>query len=279
MLSVLVLFIATSLVFVAFRLVDTGGDVSPATLAAEAAARGRTATWVADQVSHTAVVSCDPVMCRALKSHGFPAGQLLTLGPGVPYPLGAAVVIETAAVRSQFGGHLDAAYAPAVIAGFGSGVARIAVRVISAKGGAAYMSALRADVLYRKASGAQLLGSDQIRMSATARRQLAAGQVDSRLLITIAGVAALQPVAIVAFGDSGPRATAGLPLRSADLTEANGVAPTATSAYVRSVLKLLSAQSSPYRAARVELVWSGSGQTVLRIEFAAPSPLGLIGPN
>jgi hypothetical protein len=278
-LSVLVLLIAVSLTYVAFRVIEKGGsEVSPQTLAAEAATRNLAAAWVADQVSQTAVVSCDPVMCQALKSHGFPAGQLLELGPGAPFPLGSAVVIETAAVRSQFGGRLGTAYAPAVLASFGSGIARTDIRVISPRGAAAYMSALSTDLLNRKASGAQLLHSPQINMTAAAARQLVTGQVDSRLLITIAAVAAEQPVAIVAFGDSGPGASAGLPLRSADLTEANGVAPTGTSAYVRSVLRLLSEQPSPYRAARVELVWSGRSQTVLRIEFAAPSPVGLLGP-
>ena len=246
--------------------------------AAQAAARNKAAAWVADQVSDSAVVSCDPVMCQALKAHGFPAGQLRPLRQAAPYPLASSLVVWTAVVRSQFGSNLALSYAPAVLASFGSGAARVDIRALSPGGAAAYRSALSADVQARKRSGANLLLHDKrIAVSATARRQLIAGQVDSRLIRTVANLASLHLLTVVAFGDAGPGASPGIPLRSADLAETGGALLTRTSPYVLEVLNLLSSMQAPYRPAAVALVPTAGGQKALRIEFTAPSPLGLSG--
>jgi hypothetical protein len=240
------------------------------------------AAWVFGQVSPAARVSCDPAMCLALAAHKIPRSDLLELGPGTADPLGADVIVATAAVRSMFGGRLSSVYAPIVLASFGSGRAQIDVRVIAPHGAAAYRAALAMDLLNRKASGAQLLQSPLILTSAEARKQLAAGQVDLRLLYTIADMAAQpsvdaqHPVDIVAFGDSAPGASAGIPLRSADLTQGGGGARASGSAGVRSMLAHLRAQGGPpYPYGRATIVRLARGKIVLRIEFAAPSPLGL----
>ena len=148
-------------------------------------------------------------------------------------------------------------YAPAVLASFGSGAARVDIR---AKSGAEL-----------------LLHNKRIAASATARRQLIAGQVDSRLIMTVANLASLHPVTIVAFGDAGPGASPGIRLRSADLAETGGPPLTHTSPYIREVLKQLSSMTSPYRPATVALVPTAGGQKVLRVEFTAPSRLGQSG--
>jgi hypothetical protein len=47
-----------------------------------------------------------------------------------------------------------------------------------------------------------------------------------------------------------------------------------------SVKRFLLAQQAPFRPADVTTVRLASGQTVLHVEFTAPSPLGLLGaPN
>ena len=181
--------------------------------ATEAKTRKRAAAWVAGQVSRTATVSCDPVMCRALKADRIPDSDLLQLRPGAPAPLRSQVVVATPAIRRQFGNRLESVYAPRVLASFGSGSLRIDIRAIAPHGAAAYESALRADLRARKEFGTALLGISRITVSATARRQLSAGQVDARLLFTIQGLAAQSPVYIMAFSDSGPGASAGIPLR------------------------------------------------------------------
>jgi hypothetical protein len=224
------------------------------------------------------LVACDPVMCRALQAHGFPGGELLPLGPAAPYPVNSAVVVATPAVRSQFGNSLAAAYAPAVLASFGTRIARIDVRVIAPRGSADYLTELKADVADRKISAPELLRSPRFTFPVAAARQLEAGNVDTRLLVAMEGLSPVSPMTIVGFGDSGPRASAGIPLRSVDLTGTNGATLTRNSAYVTSVLKQLSSLPPPYRPSLVQLVRAAGGQTFLRIEFAAPSPLGLIGP-
>ena len=156
-------------------------------------------------------------MCQALEARGVSAASLLELGPGEADPLRSSIIVVTAAVRGLIGPRLSSAYAPAAIASFGSGSRQISVRVVAPRGAAAYISALRTDMLARIASGTQLLDNRRIIVSATARRQLAHGQADSRLLVVIAGLAARWPVSVAAFGDLAPGASPGVPLRSADL--------------------------------------------------------------
>jgi hypothetical protein len=245
-------------------------------IAAEAADRRQAVAWVAGQVNRDDIVACDEVMCAALAALGFPAGNLLVLTPTSPIPFGSDVLIATADIRSQFGSQLESAFAPEVIASFGTGNARIDIRPIAQDGAAAYRAALSADLLARKAAGAQLLRNRRIMLSATARLQLSAGQVDSRLLSTITFLAAQRPIDIVDFGSFAPGASAGIPLRFADLAETDAAARMVSSRYVRSMLALLGSQRLLYRPMTAMTVRLSGGQAVLRIEFAAPSPLGLL---
>ena len=245
---------------------------------AEVAIRDRAVAWVAGQVSRAATVSCDRVMCQALAAHGFPAASLLELQPGTADPLRSSIIVSTAAVRNMMGNQVVTADAPAVIASFGSASRQISIRVIAPRRAAAYLSALSTDILARKASGTQLLDNQRIIASAIARRQLAGGQVDSRLLAVIASLAAHRPVSIVAFGDLAPGASPGIPLRSADLAETGSTAGPDPAAHMRWMAAFLRAQRDPYLAAHIRTVRLAGGRNVLRIEFAAPSMLGLLGP-
>ena len=235
----------------------------------QAAARDETAAWVAQQVSHDVTVSCDQVMCAALAAHGFPSRELLVLGPLSPDPVTSGVVVETAAVRSLFGTSLAMAWAPAVLAAFGSGPAAITVRVMAPHGAAAYQTALAADLAARKTAGAALLRDQRITVLAPAAGQLAAGLADVRLLRALTALARHEPVSIVDFGNSG--ASAGIPLRYADLAETDPAARQPGAAYVRSVRAYLSA-ASPARVTTATLL---DGQPVLRVEVTAPSPLAV----
>ena len=251
--------------------------------ARSAAAVRRAAAWVAGQVSRTALVACDPAMCQALRSHGMPAGRLYQLGPQATSPLRSQIIVATAAVRAQFGNVLSSVYAPAVLASFGFGPGRIDIRQTAPHGAAAYRAMLGADLASRRASGAQLLHSGRIAAAAIARRELAAGEVDGRLLIAIAQMAATHPMFIVDFGVPAPGADQGIPLRQADLAEdahAHHRAGHAVSAgYVRSMVSFLHGQHGQFRPARVQTVYLADGAAVLRIQFTAPSPLGLLGPH
>jgi hypothetical protein len=253
---------------------DRAASGSPglAQVQAAAAARQQAATWVTAQVSHSAMVSCDPAMCAVLEARGFPSGDLLMLGSAASDPLGSAVIVATAAVRSEFGSRLTSVYAPTVIATFGSGSARIDVRAYAAGGAAVYLAALRADQAVRQNLGGVLLRNSRISAAPAARAQLAAGQVDTRLLTILATLTHQGTVSIVAFGDSGPGADPGVPLRAVELASPPG----AKSGYLSSVLALLRAQQAPYLPNTATLARLAGGQEIARIEFAAPSPLGLL---
>jgi hypothetical protein len=248
---------------------------------AGAAVREHAAAWVSFQVSRTAVVACDPVMCQALKSDGLLARRLYPLGPQTTSPLRSQIIVATAAVRARFGNLLGSVYAPAVLASFGAGTDRIDIRQTAQHGAAAYRAMLSAGMANRKASGAQLLHSGRITAAAIARRELAAGQVDGRLLLAIAQMSATHRMFIVEFGAPAPGADPNIPLRQADLAEgAHHHAGLAVSAgFVRSVVAFLHAQRGQFRPARLHLVHLADGAAVLRIEYTAPSPMGLPAPR
>ena len=87
-------------------------------------------------------------------------------------------------------------------------------------------------------------------------------------MTVLTGLAVSHPVHIVAFGESGPD-TAMAPFRSAELAETN----------MHEMMATVSAQQSPFRAAHMASVRLSSGRLVLRIDFTAPSPFGLLGGN
>ena len=253
--------------------------VSPAEQRAEAASRRLAATWVTQQVSHAAVVACDPQVCAALTADGFPSRDVRVLGPTAPYPLTSAVVVVTQAVRDLFGSSLSSDYAPAVLATFGSADASITVRVIAPHGAGAYQAQLGADLAERKATGSDLVQVSGITVSAEAKQQLVAGQPDSRLLLAIASLATRQPVDILDFGNIRPGADPAVPLRFMDLAESDQAAHTTGPAYLRALRTSLDAVSTLFRPTRIVTADLPTGQAVLRIEFTAPTPLGLLAPQ
>jgi hypothetical protein len=162
-------------------------------------------------------------------------------------------------------------YAPGVIASFGTGAGRIDVRAIAPDGTAAYQAALAADRRSRISAGSQLLRNPRIVTSATAREALSAGDVDSRLLLVLAALAVQQPVRITAFGDPSPGASPDVPLRSVQLAPLGSGAGAGAS--LRSVLSFIDAQRQPFQPLQAGL----DGSSAVTIEYAAPSPLGLLG--
>ena len=239
-----------------------------------AAARQRAAAWVAGQASPDAIVACDPAMCAALQAHGVPAGRLLVLTPARADPLGSDLVVATA-VRGQLAAWLPGVYAPVTLASFGSGTARIEVRVVAPDGATAYWAALAADARARAAAGAQLLRNRSVHVSAAARPALADGDVDPRLLVVLAALAGLHPLDITGFGRPSPDASAGVPLRSADIAGAAPPGP-GTPVSLRGLMTILQAQRSPYLPSSLAIVRTGPAGPVLRIGYPAPSPLGLL---
>jgi hypothetical protein len=237
------------------------------------ATRNSAAAWVAGQVAAGDAVACDPVMCHALEKNGVTSARLHLLWPAGPDSLaGVAVVVATPAVQSHLGARLDTMDAPGIIARFGAGKRQIVIRVMAPRGAAAYRSALAADLSDRKSSGQALVSTSSIHWSEVEKSQLAAGQVDVRLMVAIVDLAASQPVQVVAFGDGGPGVPSA-PLRSAELAYSGSAAKKA----LVDGLAAAAANSPVYRASHITAVRLRTGQTVLQVEFSAPSPLGLLG--
>jgi hypothetical protein len=225
------------------------------------------------------IVSCDPVMCAALQTDGFPAGDLLSLTATANDPLGSAVVMSTTALRNQFGRRLPDVYAPVILASFGHGDARVDVRVEAPDGGRAYLVAQRADLLARQQTGQELLGNKDLHVSAAAGTAIAAGNLDSRLLDTLATLTGqVHRVNVIAVGDSGPGASAGVPLRMVQISAlVSPGRPKQNAAYLKAVLSFLKAQQPPFLAS-VSVLHQGAA-SVVQVQFAAPSPFGLLGPQ
>jgi hypothetical protein len=247
-------------------------------LAAVTAARKQAAAWVAQQVNPDEVIGCDPIMCAALQAAHIQANRLLMLGPDQQDPLGSEILLDTATLRSQFGSRLESVYAPVSLAAFGSGVARIEVRFVAPDGAHAYLAQLAADVAARKAAGAEMLRNPSIHAAPAARRQLAAGEVDTRLLETLVTLSSSHPVDIISFGTNQAGASPGVPLRSAEIAGATGPGST-PAASVQALRSFLIAQQTTYHPSMIAVVQTASRRTVLRVEYAAPSLLGLLGTH
>jgi hypothetical protein len=140
---------------------------------------------------------------------------------------------------------------------------------------------LHADAVARRAAGGLLLRNPHVRVSPAGRRDLAAGQVDTRLLSALGALATPYHVDITGFGAPAAGASPGVPLRSADISPAD-ISPAEArrgraAASLDSVKRFLLTQRAPFRPANVTTVRLASGQAVLHVEFTAPSPLGLLG--
>ncbi len=252
------------------QLAGSHGPVSTE-LAAEKA-RKQAVTWILQQVSRAAVVSCDTQLCGDLVSAGFPSANVLTLGPGSNDPLGSALVVATGPIRAHFGSRLASVYAPAVIASFGSKTARIDIRLVYPGGTTTYDADERTALSYRKTAGAELLANGHIKASATARAQLLSGDVDPRLPQLLAIMAEIHPVHIMDFVSQSPGGGPASLLRSVDLATVDSAAHLTRSAYLSWMHTFINTQRAQYHAS-VGPVRLHTGQTVLRIGFGAPSPL------
>ncbi|HEX4061627.1 MAG TPA: serine/threonine-protein kinase [Streptosporangiaceae bacterium] len=242
-------------------------------LTAEAAARTKASTWILQQVSRAAIVSCDPQVCTDLVSRGFPSANVLTLGPTSTDPLGSNLVVATAAIRAQFGSRLASVYAPAIIASFGSGNARIDIRLVYPGGTASYRAVQQAALTSRKAAGTQLLANSQIAVSGAARAQLRSGDIDPQLPLLLAAMAGTHPVRIVDFVSQSPGGGSASLLRSVDLATVDTAAHLTRTAYLRWIQTFIDAQTAQYRLSWARQVTLRTGQTVMRIGYGAPSPL------
>jgi hypothetical protein len=239
--------------------------------ASAAVAANEAVTWILHQVSRTAIVSCDQLVCGALARGGFL--NLDPLEPTLNDPLGSTLVVATADIRARYGSRLASVYAPVIIASFGSGSASVDIRWAYPGGTAAYNADERSALVARKANDIQLLKNRRIAVSAKARAQLRSGGIDPLLPPLLAEMAHYHPLRIVDFVNQSPGGGPASLLRSVDLATAHNGTHLTPAAYVRWVHVFLDAQRALYRPAWSEQVRLRTGQVVLRIGYYAPSPL------
>jgi hypothetical protein len=248
------------------------GAVGPGAPAGTAAlVRSQAAAWIADQVGGNETIACDPPMCAALHGRGIAASRLLPLPSSAP----ADVIVTSSSVRRQPGGQLGDDTS-ALLASFGSGDSRIDIRAATPAGAAAYNSALQADLTARQAAGAQLLRSRRIEVGAQAAGQLEAGDVDTRVLVTLVTLASMHPLRVISFGDASPGERvplADVPFRQVII--AGSGSPGAQTG-LAAALAMVRAQRAPYQPDQASLLGLAGGQAELSVEFAAPGPLGLL---
>jgi hypothetical protein len=253
---------------------NAGPLTGPAGQNAAATTADHAAVWVARQVSRDAMVACDPGMCHVLEAQGLSAGNLLMLRSRTTGLRFCNVVVATQTVRNLLGSRILGQSAPAVIAGFGSGTARIDVRAVAPGGAVAYRAAFAADWAARRRAASELMKSPRIHAGDAAMQELRTGMVDSRVLITLAALAASHPVNVMAFGDAAPGAAPSVPLREMEITGVRG--PVQRTAELRRMRSFVLAQRAVFLPAHVTLMRLADGAAALRIEFGAPSPLGLL---
>jgi len=243
---------------------------------AVAANRTAAARWIDQQVSGAAVVACDAQTCAALRNSGF-HGNPVQIGPKSTSLSNARLIVVTPELRALITATnkgLGADVASTDLASFGAGNAEVTVQVVYPAGAAAYTNALSQSVQTRMKAGKQLLSTGKVSASAAAERDLEDGAVDPRLMLVIKAMATLEPVDIVGFADSGPGASAGVPFRLMALGESDPAAPVSGSAYLQAMLQLLQAHASFPAFSHVAQT-TLSGQKVVQVEYAAPSPLNV----
>jgi len=234
-----------------------------------ATVQSQAAAWIAGQVGSEETIACDPSMCAALGARGITSSRLLSLPPSASGAPGADVIVASPSAHSWLSQD-----APTLLASLGSGASLIEVRAISPGGAAAYQATLRADLADRRSAGPQLLHSRRIEVSAQGAGQLKAGEVDSRLLVMLAVLASEHSWRVIAFGDASPGVpSTEAPYRQVTITAADG---RGGAAGLAAALAVLRGQHAPYQPAQVTTVQLAGGQAGLRIDFAAPSPLGLL---
>ncbi|HEY3685598.1 MAG TPA: hypothetical protein VGL93_21385 [Streptosporangiaceae bacterium] len=238
----------------------------------DAAARTAAAAWISHDVTAGTRMACERAMCARLRSTGVDGGDLVEIGGDATKLSGARLVVATRAVRERFGTALAYTIAPDVLGIFGVGPSRVEVRERSPYGLAAHDRAKAREQKSRQHAGLQLLNIPHVHTTSDAMHELAAGEVDNRLVYTLAKLARHHTLDIASFSGRGPYTGIDVPERVVDIDQVDGSSAIGDNPAIGNALHTVRVQSGTFRAASAQLVGSGSGGGVLRITFTAPTP-------
>jgi hypothetical protein len=161
----------------------------------------------------------------------------------------------------------------AAVAGFGDGVERVQIRrVLTDREAVARLAA--ADLRSRAEAGAALARNPRLRLRPDAAALLRRGDVDARVEVVLAGIAAAHRLDIATFpavdGEDDR-----LPRRLVAVTSIDGRPVAAGGTVVTLLQQWLQAQQVPYRPA-ASTVAQLSGQTALLVSYDALRQTGLL---
>lgn len=231
------------------------------------------------QASQDTRVACDRVTCAALTARGFPAHELLVVGPASGDPFrSAAVAVETPAVLSMLGSSLATGWTPDVLASFGSGPAHTAIRVVgpARRGSVPDLAEPRPGCQEDRRGGAAERLTDQ--------RPGAGRPAARRRPGRLAGCCSRWPTWPGSSRSASYSSATTVPGRAPTSRCASSTWPRSVpaahqvpAAYVKSVQAYLGQANSRYRPASMTTVVLANGQAVLRVDFSAPSPFEVFG--
>jgi len=241
-----------------------GALLIPSTAPAAAApvASAEVAAWIDTQLLPEAIVEVDPLTRAQLVRDGLDPDQLRTAGQD-------GVEAEFRVVP------LDAMTEFPLLASFGSGPGAFGVRLVVSDP-EAFAEAQTADRAARSRFGAALATNPNLTLGPPAAAALRAGDVDSRLMVSLAAASASVRVAIAAFTSSPAAPDQGDVVREVTLTDITDLDPTiganaTTPAALRWLAQFFETQQPPYQPLVVV-----EADSSLTVGYAAPAPLGLL---
>lgn len=142
----------------------------------------------------------------------------------------------------------------------------------------AVAEALQTEQDARIAAGKEIAGIDRIKLSKSAKADLTAGRVDSRVMLALVGLSRLVEVSVLDFPIDPADKAAGAPARGMRIDELGGKKVLDGNVESDTAYDFLDAQVAPYRPLDVELINEDSG-SILELTYDAPGTLGLITPR
>lgn len=259
-------------------LATRSADPEPASAGvdSDATARDAAAVWIAHEVRDGTRMACEQVMCDRLRATGVSGSDLVELTGDATELAGARLVIASRGVRKRFGAALAYTIAPDVLGIFGVGPSRVEVRERNTHSRAVHDKIKTREQKARQRAGLQLLDRPHLHTTSDAMHELASGEVDNRLVYTLARLARRHTISVASFSGRGPYTGIDVPERTVDIDQVDGGAAIDGNPAMRGLLKLVEAQHGRYEVSGARLIASGASGGVLRISVTAPTPSGLL---
>jgi len=221
-------------------------------------------TWVTANVAADTPLCADPALVHQLGKSGFTAVSRCR-----PHDWGNEnrFVVSTPDIRAAVAGSLAAAVrrrASLPVAVFGSGPARVEVRMVVPGTQAALSARIARDMRERALAAAALLHNPRVTATAAAGTAVHRGQLDMRAATLLALLAARTPVRIDTITIRPPEAAAGRPARSITLSVTDPAALTATTRML----------TGDYVPARMTAVAGGATRLDWRVGLAPNAGFG-----